>query len=274
MNDLVLGATSASIPVIYTANKKAWMTSALFESWLDKINNKMKAEGRSILMFVDNCTAHPDVLRSNIKLVFLPPNTTSKLQPCDAGIIQNVKLHYRKRLLHHIINRMDDASELAKSVNILDAIMWLKSAWDVVKAATIDRYFAKCGFVDTLVDTDSEDELDNTELSSEMESLLDQLSASIALEEYASCDHELDTCQPLDKDWEENLLATLREEESLADLENETDMEAEDLNNMPVVTVKTAATFLQELRDFAFAQENPELLELITRSQTIVEETV
>ena len=51
-------------------------------------------------------------------------------------------------------------------------------------------------------------------------------------------------------------------------------MEAADLNNMPVVTVKTAATYLQELQDFAFAQENPELLELITRSQTIVEDFV
>ena len=262
------------LPVTYTSNRKAWMTSGLFESWLDKVNNKLKAESRSILLFVDNCTAHPDVLQSNVKLVFLPPNTTSKLQPCDAGIIQNVKLRYRKQLLRHIINRMDDsscASELAKSVNVLDAIMWLKSAWDAVKEVTIERCFAKCGFVDTLV---GEDEPADAEFSSEMESLLDQVGASITLEEYANCDQELDICQPLEKDWEENLLATLREEESSAVLEDEADMEAADPNNMPVVTVKTAATYLQELRDFAMAQESPELLELITRSQTIVEETM
>lgn len=41
-----------------------------------------------------------------------------------------------------------------------------------------------------------------------------------------------------------------------------------------VVTVKTAATYLHELRDFAMAQESPGLLELITRSQTIVEGTM
>ena len=51
-------------------------------------------------------------------------------------------------------------------------------------------------------------------------------------------------------------------------------MEAADPNNMPVVTVKTAATYLRELRDFDMAQESPELLELIARSQTIVEETM
>ena len=52
---------------------------------------------------------------------------------------------------------MDDSScalELAKSVNVLDAILWLKRAWDAVKEVTIERCFAKCGFVDTLVGED------------------------------------------------------------------------------------------------------------------------
>ncbi|KAI0242354.1 hypothetical protein LSAT2_013946 [Lamellibrachia satsuma] len=48
------------------------------------VTGKMKGQKRNILMFVDNCGAHPDVKLSNIKLVFLPPNTTSRLQPCDA----------------------------------------------------------------------------------------------------------------------------------------------------------------------------------------------
>ena len=136
--------------------------------------------------------------------------------------------------------------------------MWLKRAWDAVKEVTIERCFAKCGFIDTLV---GEDELADAEVSGEMESLLDQVGASITLEEYANYNQELDTCQPLEKDWEENALFTLREEESSAVLKDETDMEAADPNNMPVVTVKTAATYLRELRDFA-------------RSQTIVEETM
>ena len=63
--------------------------------------------------------AHPHVERSNIKLVFLPPNTTSKLQPCDAGIIQTVKLCYRTKLLRRItfaIDEVESASSLAKNV--------------------------------------------------------------------------------------------------------------------------------------------------------------
>ncbi len=112
------------LPVTYSSNKKAWMTSDLFQQWLDKLNGKMKTENRSILLFIDNCSAHPDVTLSNIKLVFLPPNTTSKLQPCDAGIIQNVKLLFRKSLVRHVLFHMDEAtsaSEVAKKVNVLDA---------------------------------------------------------------------------------------------------------------------------------------------------------
>ena len=83
----------------------------------------MKHDKCSILLFIDNCTVHSDVQFSNIGP--LSVNTTSKLQPCDAGIIQATKMHYRKLLLRHVLF-MDEAacaSDLAKSVNILDAIM-------------------------------------------------------------------------------------------------------------------------------------------------------
>ena len=80
------------------------MTGQLFKQWLDKVNNRMIQQHRSILLFIDNCSAHPDVICSNIKLVFLPPNTTAKLQPCDAGLIQNVKMHYHKLLVRHVLS--------------------------------------------------------------------------------------------------------------------------------------------------------------------------
>ena len=71
--------------------------------WVTSINNKMKIQKRKILLLIDNCPAHPPVTASNVKLVFLPPNTTSRLQPCDAGIIRAFKAHYRKRLLRHVL---------------------------------------------------------------------------------------------------------------------------------------------------------------------------
>lgn len=80
----------------------------------------MRIQGRRILLFLDNSSTHPHLAPSNIKLLFLPPNTTSKLQPMDAGIIQNVKLVYRKLLLRHITFLMDEAataSDVARQVS-------------------------------------------------------------------------------------------------------------------------------------------------------------
>ena len=108
------------------------MTSELFCEWLDILNNEMCLANRKIVLLIDNCAAHPHVERSNFKLVFFPANTTAKLQPCDAGIIQAVKLRYRTRLLRRIafaIDRVESACSLAKKVTLFDAIMWLQHAF-------------------------------------------------------------------------------------------------------------------------------------------------
>ena len=84
------------LPVTYTNSRKAWMTSGIFSSWLNSFNDKMKAQHRNVLLFLDNAPSHPTLDLSNVKLVFFPPNTTSVLQPMDQGVIQSLKLQYRK----------------------------------------------------------------------------------------------------------------------------------------------------------------------------------
>ena len=66
------GVDKALLPGTYRSNRKAWMTSVLFSEWLERLNAKVKAQKRNILMFLDNCGAHPKLQFSNIKLVFLP----------------------------------------------------------------------------------------------------------------------------------------------------------------------------------------------------------
>ena len=61
------------------------------ESILTILNHRFVNEKRSILLFInmDNVGCHPEDLKSkfsNISIGFLPPNTTSKLQPLDLGI--------------------------------------------------------------------------------------------------------------------------------------------------------------------------------------------
>ena len=39
-----------------------------------------------------------------------------------------------------------NASELAKRIDLLDAIFWLNIAWDNLSEETIENCFKKCGF--------------------------------------------------------------------------------------------------------------------------------
>jgi hypothetical protein len=51
-------------------------------------------------LLVDNCPAHPVLEKlENIKLVFLPANTTSMLQLMDQEVIRSFKCHYCKLML-------------------------------------------------------------------------------------------------------------------------------------------------------------------------------
>ena len=44
------------------------------------------------------------------------------------------------------MNEATCASDLTKSVNVLDAIIWLKTSWDSGKPITIQKCFSNCGF--------------------------------------------------------------------------------------------------------------------------------
>ena len=134
--------------------KKAWMTGEVFAGWMRRIDKQMRLQNRHTLLFLDNCGA-------------LPPNTTSRLQPMDAGIIQNMKMVYRKKLLRHILflmNEASTASDIVKKVTVLDAILSLTTAWNSVSPETIHKCFRKCGYSDAIVDASSDDECDEEDL--------------------------------------------------------------------------------------------------------------
>ena len=133
----------------YYANKKAWMDLELMEEILRTLNRKCAAEDRKILLFIDNAPSHPDSFSdcfSHVQIVFLPKNTTSKLQPHDAGIIKNFKVFYRKQLLQHVLARIkpgSKASDVISSFDLLKSIGWVMDAWRKVKKETIVNCFSK-----------------------------------------------------------------------------------------------------------------------------------
>ena len=62
------------------------MTTEIMTSILAKVNRKMEAAKRKITLFIDYGQRHPESLNdpfSNVKIVFLPKTTTSRIQPLD-----------------------------------------------------------------------------------------------------------------------------------------------------------------------------------------------
>ncbi|GFO11170.1 tigger transposable element-derived protein [Plakobranchus ocellatus] len=124
------------------------MTSTLFTSWLQDFDKTMAVRERKVVLIVDNCCAHPPV--KNLKateLIFLPPNVTAKLQPCDMGIINNLKVFYRGILLKRLIQHVDSSKSFESfKPTLLEAVSILKSAWGKVEPATVINCFRKAGF--------------------------------------------------------------------------------------------------------------------------------
>jgi hypothetical protein len=84
----------------------------------------MQIENRKALILFDNALCHPEMELSNVKLVFLPPNTIARTQPLDFGIIRNFKVKYCKMLLEFLLSH-EDVTALAdatKNVNVSDIV--------------------------------------------------------------------------------------------------------------------------------------------------------
>lgn len=131
-------------PLDYESNKKAWMTSALFEKWLSNFDKKMSLKGKKVHLLIDNCTAHNTKKKFySIKVEFLPPNTTSQLQPMDQGIIQNFKILYRKEVIRKMVNDIDEGRSF--SINLLQTMLMCYKAWENFEKTTIVNCFIKSG---------------------------------------------------------------------------------------------------------------------------------
>ncbi|XP_053388741.1 tigger transposable element-derived protein 6-like [Mercenaria mercenaria] len=186
------------------------MTSALFTEWVKDLNSKMKRADRNVLLLLDNAPSHPvDLNLSNVKLLFLPANTTAKLQPLDQGIIQNMKQFYRKRLLRSVIAKIDNesvvsAESVSKSLNVMDAVQWVNSSIKDVKADTVTKCFRKAGFKESLfasdsvvVDDDDDDDEDDNVPIQELVELMRvankkiSLGDTMALKEYLDVDSDI-----------------------------------------------------------------------------------
>ena len=177
----------------------------------------------------------------NIKLVFLPKNTTSRLQPLDAGIIRNFNYKYRKLLVCYVVSRIDEGkttSQIIKGVQLLRSIIWLQTAWKSVVPETIKHCFKKCGF-----DVGNTSVV-NEEIDTEFQELLAQIS-----DEYRDFDFETVTSEPAvntqNVDWRqescERNIAEVIDLEDVASSVNESGDEADEADERRITLMASEA---------------------------------
>ena len=118
-----------SLPCRYRSQVKSWMNS--FE-WVKELDKKIEKDNRKVILIVDTCPAHRIIegLKA-AELVFLPPNTTSKIQPIDQGIIRSLKAKYLKN--HSKADQsIGHGKNVSQSINFrCDAIINICLVWSI-----------------------------------------------------------------------------------------------------------------------------------------------
>eukprot|EP00968_Pinguiococcus_pyrenoidosus_P024189 scaffold4382_cov372-Pinguiococcus_pyrenoidosus.AAC.1 len=159
--------------ICYFANAKGWMNSEIFEQIMRSFNMRMLNENRKVWLLLDNCSAHRiprfakparwlNVLdgfsMTAVNVVFLPPNTTSIVQPLDQGIIRAFKAHWRRYHVQWIVEKMEQerseqSADMLKT-NVRQALVWTRDACREIHGSTIRNCFRKSGILTAIHDAE------------------------------------------------------------------------------------------------------------------------
>lgn len=143
------GCNKNNLPVYWRANKKAWMTTRLFKDWffncfVPDVENYLKKKNLAfkVLLLLDNAPSHSiELNHPNVQIVFLPPNTTSLLQPLDQGIIATFKAYYLRKSFQLILDKMElentGVKDVWKKFTILNCVEIVAASLKEIRGTTL-----------------------------------------------------------------------------------------------------------------------------------------
>ncbi|XP_067126959.1 tigger transposable element-derived protein 6-like [Centruroides vittatus] len=248
------GLRMDSLPVLYCANKNAWMTSEIFKKWLISWDVELEQKSRKILLLLDNCVVHPhlDCLK-NIHLEFLPINNTSLVQPMNMGIIKNLKILYHEKLVNYILEAIEEnllTSSMAKEsarINLLQAVQFVADSWREISNKTIQHCFAQCGFKHP--DLMMPDTMNNENATiSELQHII-SYKGFVYIDDDIQCYNENEDCE------DENVEEILAKQQDISE-----DQESDEIDDTPEVdrvSDRDARKFVARLQHY-FMQEGNE----------------
>ncbi|XP_034954627.2 tigger transposable element-derived protein 1-like [Zootoca vivipara] len=146
----------SKLPVMWRANRKAWVTRQFFIEWVHEVfgpSVKEYLQSKNLpmkcLLVMDNAPAHPPGLEeelveefSFINVMFLPPNTTSLIQPMEQQVIPNFKKLYTRALFQRCFEVTSDTELTLRefwknNFNILHCLHLIDKAWRDVPQRTL-----------------------------------------------------------------------------------------------------------------------------------------
>ena len=94
----------------YLAQQKRWQSAETFTKVIEELNTDAKSNGLMYYLIIDNCSSHVKAMQildpsgststqfktGNLVVLFLPPNSTSKCQPFNGGIIPKSYLRIQR----------------------------------------------------------------------------------------------------------------------------------------------------------------------------------
>ncbi|KAF2363662.1 DNA binding HTH domain Psq-type [Trinorchestia longiramus] len=134
-----------ALAVVQHRNSETWVTKGIFSEWfnrffvpfVEKYNAEHCLENKALLL-LQNASGDCEDLHLNhphIKVVFIPSNASSLLQPMDQGITSIFKSMYLQDVMSRIstaTSKSEDVLSFWKQFDIEEALEIIRTAWDRV----------------------------------------------------------------------------------------------------------------------------------------------
>ena len=190
-------------------------------------------------LLLDNCASHTKSVPGlkAVTLFFLPPNTTSVLQPLDQGIIKNFKHFYRTSISERQVRCLDSGTPF--TITLLDALSESQKAWAKVTPQTISNCWFHMTFRESL-------SLDVTSDGNNNEEIFHAGLTNEEFRDYITVDNELLTSEvPTDEDILSQVKGTTEE-----DSDSDSEVPEEPETPKKPATLKEAEAACEMLRSF------------------------
>lgn len=141
------------LPVFWKSNRHAKISDSLFSDWfhncfVHEVTRYLAEKNLDfkVLLILDDSACHTEHLQfahPNVEVLFMPPNTSSQLQPLQNGIMHIFKAHYTRHIFQHILTAIKqnyDTAHVTKvwdEYNIADCVRNIKQSLEDMKPVRI-----------------------------------------------------------------------------------------------------------------------------------------